>query len=125
MSPRYDDDLRLAHVIADQVDSLTLDRFRAQDLHVEAKPDLTPVTDAVGFVGPPPQSMQPPPPPHPAIATTMAEATALRSTLPTKPTRRMADTPRADTRSPTDERTQPRSAWARCQAPRDPFGGRR
>ncbi len=46
MTARYDDDLRLAHVIADQVDSLTLDRFRAQDLHVETKPDLTPVTDA-------------------------------------------------------------------------------
>ena len=45
-TPRYDDDLRLAHVIADQVDSLTLERFRAQDLRVETKPDLTPVTDA-------------------------------------------------------------------------------
>ena len=46
MTARYDDDLRLAHAIADQVDSLTMERFRAQDLHVEAKPDLTPVTDA-------------------------------------------------------------------------------
>jgi len=46
MAARYDDDLRLAHVIADQVDGLTLDRFRSQDLHVETKPDLTPVTDA-------------------------------------------------------------------------------
>ncbi len=43
---RYDDDLRLAHVIADQVDSLTMSRFRAQDLRVETKPDTTPVTDA-------------------------------------------------------------------------------
>ena len=43
---RYDDDLRLAHVIADQVDALTMARFGAADLHVEAKPDLTPVTDA-------------------------------------------------------------------------------
>jgi len=42
----YDDDLRLAHVIADQVDSLTLSRFKAQDLAVHTKPDLTPVTDA-------------------------------------------------------------------------------
>jgi histidinol-phosphatase len=42
----YDDDLRLAHVIADQVDALTLERFRARDLRVETKPDLTPVTDA-------------------------------------------------------------------------------
>ena len=43
---RYDDDLRLAHVIADQVDGLTMSRFRAQDLMVETKPDTTPVTDA-------------------------------------------------------------------------------
>ena len=43
---RYDDDLRLAHVIADQVDGLTMSRFRAQDLTVETKPDTTPVTDA-------------------------------------------------------------------------------
>lgn len=42
----YDDDLRLAHVIADQVDSTTMSRFRAQDLVVETKPDTTPVTDA-------------------------------------------------------------------------------
>lgn len=42
----YDDDLRLAHVIADQVDALTTARFRAQDLRVDTKPDLTPVTDA-------------------------------------------------------------------------------
>lgn len=42
----YDDDLRLAHVIADQVDALTTSRFKAQDLQVETKPDLTPVSDA-------------------------------------------------------------------------------
>ncbi len=42
----YADDLRLAHVLADQVDALTLDRFRAHDLQVSTKPDLTPVTDA-------------------------------------------------------------------------------
>jgi histidinol-phosphatase len=42
----YDDDLRLAHVLADAADSLSLSRFRAQDLKVETKPDLTPVTDA-------------------------------------------------------------------------------
>jgi histidinol-phosphatase len=42
----YDDDLRLAHVIADQVDSLTTSRFAAADLRVETKPDLTPVSDA-------------------------------------------------------------------------------
>ncbi|WP_420110791.1 histidinol-phosphatase [Pseudactinotalea sp.] len=44
--PRYDDDLRLAHVIADQVDAQTMARFKAQDLTVETKPDTTPVTDA-------------------------------------------------------------------------------
>ncbi|MFC5999593.1 histidinol-phosphatase [Quadrisphaera sp. GCM10027208] len=46
MNRGYDDDLRLAHVIADSVDGLTMERFRAQDLRVEAKPDLSPVTDA-------------------------------------------------------------------------------
>ncbi|UFU07607.1 histidinol-phosphatase [Ruania halotolerans] len=45
-SPRYDDDLRLAHVIADQVDAQTMSRFKALDLTVETKPDTTPVTDA-------------------------------------------------------------------------------
>lgn len=44
--PRYDDDLRLAHVIADQVDAQTMARFKSLDLHVETKPDTTPVTDA-------------------------------------------------------------------------------
>lgn len=42
----YDDDLRLAHVLADAVEPITLDRFRALDLKVETKPDLTPVSDA-------------------------------------------------------------------------------
>lgn len=42
----YDDDLRLALVIADQVDALTMSRFRALDLRVDTKPDLSPVTDA-------------------------------------------------------------------------------
>ncbi|MDN5789732.1 MAG: histidinol-phosphatase [Micrococcales bacterium] len=42
----YDDDLRLAHVLADAVERVTMSRFRATDLHVESKPDLTPVTDA-------------------------------------------------------------------------------
>lgn len=44
--PRHDDDLRLAHVIADQVDAQTIERFGALDLRVETKPDLTPVSDA-------------------------------------------------------------------------------
>jgi histidinol-phosphatase len=42
----YNDDLRLAHVLADSVDDQTMSRFKAQDLQVETKPDLTPVTDA-------------------------------------------------------------------------------
>ena len=42
----YDDDLRFAHVLADNADDITTRRFRALDLHVEQKPDLTPVSDA-------------------------------------------------------------------------------
>jgi histidinol-phosphatase len=42
----YSEDLRLAHTLADAVDALTMDRFKALDLSVETKPDLTPVTDA-------------------------------------------------------------------------------
>ena len=45
-SQRYLDDLRLAHVLADQADSLSMDRFLAEDLTVEAKPDFTLVSDA-------------------------------------------------------------------------------
>ena len=45
-APDYTDDLRLAHVLADDADSLTGHRFKALDLHVARKPDLTPVTDA-------------------------------------------------------------------------------
>ncbi|MUL80876.1 MULTISPECIES: histidinol-phosphatase [unclassified Mycolicibacterium] len=40
------DDMTLALALADQADALTMDRFGAMDLHVETKPDLTPVTDA-------------------------------------------------------------------------------
>jgi histidinol-phosphatase len=43
---RYDDDLRFAHVLADNADDITTRRFRALDLRVETKPDLTPVSDA-------------------------------------------------------------------------------
>jgi histidinol-phosphatase len=39
-------DLELAHALADAADVLTMGRFRARDLIVETKPDLTPVTDA-------------------------------------------------------------------------------
>ena len=42
----YDDDLRLAHVLADAVERITMSRFRAEDLTVESKPDLTLVSDA-------------------------------------------------------------------------------
>jgi len=42
----YNDDLRLAHVLADSVDDQTMSRFKALDLRIETKPDLTPVTDA-------------------------------------------------------------------------------
>ncbi|MFV8053193.1 histidinol-phosphatase [Mycobacterium sp. 48b] len=40
------DDMALALELADQADALTMDRFGALDLHIETKPDLTPVTDA-------------------------------------------------------------------------------
>ncbi|WP_244929404.1 histidinol-phosphatase [Nocardioides sp. W7] len=46
MPTDFTDDLRLAHVLADDADSLTMARFKALDLHVMSKPDLTPVTDA-------------------------------------------------------------------------------
>jgi histidinol-phosphatase len=39
-------DLAFALELAELADSLSLPRFRAVDLHVETKPDLTPVTDA-------------------------------------------------------------------------------
>ncbi|AUH68288.1 histidinol-phosphatase [Gordonia sihwensis] len=39
-------DLQLALDLADAADDLTLSRFGALDLHVDSKPDLTPVSDA-------------------------------------------------------------------------------
>jgi len=42
----YADDLALAHLLADTADSISMARFRALDLRVESKPDLTPVSDA-------------------------------------------------------------------------------
>lgn len=45
-SGSYDDDLRLAHTLADGADSITMGRFRSLDLEVDTKPDLTPVSDA-------------------------------------------------------------------------------
>jgi histidinol-phosphatase len=46
MPTNFTDDLRLSHVLADDADSLTMSRFKALDLHVVNKPDLTPVSDA-------------------------------------------------------------------------------
>ncbi len=46
MAHDYTDDLRLAHLLADDADSLATSRFKALDLHVMTKPDLTPVSDA-------------------------------------------------------------------------------
>lgn len=42
----YQDDLTLALELADIADAVALPRFLAQDLHVETKPDRSPVTDA-------------------------------------------------------------------------------
>jgi len=42
----FDGDLGFAHVLADAADDITMRRFRAQDLNVETKPDMTPVSDA-------------------------------------------------------------------------------
>src|SRR3954466_11955006 len=46
MPTSFTDDLRLAHVLADDADPTSTSRFKALDLHVVNKPDLTPVTDA-------------------------------------------------------------------------------
>ena len=40
------DDLVFAHELADLADSISLPRFRAADLHIDTKPDLTPISDA-------------------------------------------------------------------------------
>lgn len=42
----YQADLDLALELADIADKISLERFRALDLHVESKPDRSPVTDA-------------------------------------------------------------------------------
>jgi histidinol-phosphatase len=39
-------DLRFAHELADAADAVTLTHFRSLDLRVDAKPDLTPVSEA-------------------------------------------------------------------------------
>jgi histidinol-phosphatase len=40
------DDVALALRLADEADAVTMERFGALDLHIDTKPDLTPVTDA-------------------------------------------------------------------------------
>jgi histidinol-phosphatase len=40
------DDLSFAHALADAADAITTARFRALDLRVDTKPDLTPVSEA-------------------------------------------------------------------------------
>ena len=42
----YTEDIRLAHLLADSADAITEERFRAQDLKVDTKPDHSEVTDA-------------------------------------------------------------------------------
>ncbi len=45
-APDFTDDLRLAHLMADNADSLTTSRFKAHDLKVRSKADHTPVSEA-------------------------------------------------------------------------------
>lgn len=44
--PSNQDDLRLALELCDLSDEITLGRFRREDLEVQTKPDMTPVSDA-------------------------------------------------------------------------------
>lgn len=46
MAAAHQDDIRLAHVLADSVDQLTMSRFKAEDLVRERKDDRSIVTDA-------------------------------------------------------------------------------
>jgi histidinol-phosphatase len=46
MASTHTEDLRLAHLLADDADALTMSRFRAEDLKVSIKPDETPVSEA-------------------------------------------------------------------------------
>lgn len=46
MAHSYHDDLRLAHVLADNADALSMEHFRTADLQVSTKPDDTWVTEA-------------------------------------------------------------------------------
>jgi len=42
----YGDDLKVAYQLADIADEITMSRFEADNLRVDSKPDLSPVTDA-------------------------------------------------------------------------------
>jgi len=46
MNYTLDEDLSFALALADKVDALTLARYHSNDLKVETKPDMTPVSDA-------------------------------------------------------------------------------
>jgi histidinol-phosphatase len=46
MAHSWSDDVRLAHVLADNADNLSMDRFGAIDLAVSTKPDMTYVTES-------------------------------------------------------------------------------
>jgi len=46
MVGQFNDDLRLAHMMADNADSITMSRFKAKDLKFKAKSDNSPVTEA-------------------------------------------------------------------------------
>jgi histidinol-phosphatase len=46
VASQYDDDLKLAFELADTADTITMARYRAEDLAVETKPDLTPVSES-------------------------------------------------------------------------------
>ena len=46
MAHSWHDDVRLAHVLADNADNLSMDRFGAIDLEVSTKPDMTYVTES-------------------------------------------------------------------------------
>ncbi len=46
MEHDWAEDLELAHELADLADTISMERYRADDLRVETKPDLTPVTEA-------------------------------------------------------------------------------
>lgn len=46
MAHSWNDDVRLAHVLADTADNLSMERFGAIDLQVATKPDMTYVTES-------------------------------------------------------------------------------